>query len=415
MRWDFVETYKGYMKKITDAPDEFFEASALYLISTFVGRNFVFITKPDISIFSDEPSGRLLNLWFVIIGKSRVARKTTVITKAEEYIDEIAPQIKLPIDFTPESFVHVMAEKTVDNITHATWIHDEVSGFFTALKKKDYMVSIDAIMSKIYDGKTYYRSTISRGKEVIKYPYFTILVGSTDYLPSTFSEDYLRQGFLNRFIYVVAKRKRWKKLDTGVDQELINEMRALGDWLRLLFDFPMVMPMNFDSNAKTIYDRFEQEVETTIENEDLGIKEGYYGNLPNIVLKLSGIYRISRMTTTELMNYARPILIINEEDVLRAIEYAEKMKKWFDDVITLMKVKAKSKQVETHESDLEYLKYILRQHGGQMKKTELLRASKWAHDKFVQVLSTLISREEVVITKGASSGGRKPDIIKLVR
>ena len=412
--FDFIEKYISLLKEITDAPEEFFEASALYLVSTFVGRNFVFLSLPELRIFSDEISGKLLNLWFILIGKSRVARKSTVISKAEEYVEYIAPDIILPKDFTPESLVNILASKTVGDVTHATWIHDEVSAFFLALRKKDYMVSTDTILSRIYDGRTYYRSTISRGKEVIKNPYLTTLLASTDFLPTTFSEDYLRQGFLNRFIYVVAKRRQWRELKTGVDHDLINEMRQLAEWLRFLYEYPAVMPMQFDNNAKMVYDDFEKEIENTIESEDLDIKEGFYGNLPNTVIKLSCIYRISRMDLFELQNYTRPILIVEEEDVLKAINYVEKVKRWFDDVITLMKTKTRRKEVVTDESDIEYLKMILRQHGGEMKKSDLLRATKWNYQKFVEVLSTLISREEVIIYEGKSTGGRRPQIVKLV-
>lgn len=412
--FDFIEKYVKLMSNISDAPEEFFRSSAIYLLSTVVGRKFIFLSAPEVEIFSDTISGKLLNMWFIIIGKSRITRKSTVLSKAEQYIEYIDPNLLLPKDFTPESFIKDLSEKCIEGETYATWIHDEVSGFFTALKKKEYMVSTDTIMSRIYDGRDYVRETISRGKELIKRPYLTILVSSTEYLPSLFLDDHLRQGFLNRFIFVYCKRNKWKNVNYIIDDEIITELRNLGNYLKSIRTYPNTIPMSFTSGAKEIFDEYESKIEDMIENEDLGIKEGFYGNMPNNLIKISSLFRISRMTIDDIYLNDKILLTIEEEDVEKGIEYIEKTKEWFEEVIRLMKLKSERKTIFTDESNIEYIKYILKENNGIMKKSELLKKSKLSYAKFSEIIETLKNRKEIEIETGESSGGRKPILIKLV-
>lgn len=77
--------------RITDAPKKFQEAAAIFLISTMVQRNWIFKSLPDTPIFNgtNTPKGKLLNVWFVILGKSRITRKTHVISNIESAIKKL--------------------------------------------------------------------------------------------------------------------------------------------------------------------------------------------------------------------------------------------------------------------------------------------------------------------------------------
>jgi hypothetical protein len=172
---DFINKYVRLLSGITDAPKEFQEAAALLLISSAVGRRWMFRSLPDMAIFGEKvgTGGRLLNLWFIIMGKSRISRRTSGVLNPVEKITNkiIGEQQIISSAFTPESLVKEMSEKSVPSSvfrleTPCFWLCDEVSWFFQQLKKKDsYMASVDAILSKLYDGNTYSRSTIGRGKD----------------------------------------------------------------------------------------------------------------------------------------------------------------------------------------------------------------------------------------------------------
>jgi len=122
--------------------------------------------------------------------------------------------------FTPEAFIEQMSKMSEHSPSGETetvccWVSDEISWFFQLLKKRDsYMTSADAFLSKIYDGATYSRGTIGRGKETIWNPYLTCLLASTDYLPTLFDELQIRLGFMNRFIFIKGESKQRKPLRT---------------------------------------------------------------------------------------------------------------------------------------------------------------------------------------------------------
>ena len=221
---DFISRYVNLLAKITDAPEEFQEAAALFLLSIAVGLKWVFQSLPDTAIFSGENgiTGKLLNLWFIIIGKSRITRKSSgVMRHVEEIVKKVfGEQLLISEAFTPEALIKEMSEKSVPSAIHGfetpcCWISDEIAWFFQHLRKREsYMASADAFLSKIYDGRTYDRGTIQRGKENIENPYFACFLASTDVLPTLFNELQIQLGFMNRFIYIIGERKRRKPLRT---------------------------------------------------------------------------------------------------------------------------------------------------------------------------------------------------------
>lgn len=351
---DFVSKYVRLLSGITDAPREFQETAALFLLSTAVGRKWVFRSLPETAIFSDKvgTTGKLLNLWFIIIGKSRITRKSSgVMSHVEEIIKKVfGERVLISEAFTPESLIKEMSEKSVHSATRiretpCCWISDEIAWFFQHLRKREsYMSTAAAFLSKIYDGRTYSRSTTGRGKEIVWNPYLTCLLASTDYLPTLFNELHLRLGFLNRFIYVIAERSDRKPLRTEpLTEKEKEEAVEIEDFLRASAEKTTVTTLKMTTEAKQVYDSYEEQIETQIASGDLSIKEGYCGQLPNLVVRLSCLYRIGRVAPQEIRSQTNPFLIVEKHDVERAIDYTSKAWTWFEKVI---EIKRESRQAE---------------------------------------------------------------------
>lgn len=245
--------------------------------------------------------------------------------------------------FTPEALIEEMSRMsepffTGEAVTVCFWISDEIAWFFQHLKKQNsYMATADAFLSKMYDGTTYRRATRSKGDEVVWNPYLTVLVASTDYLPTLFDELQIRLGFLTRFIFVIGERKERKSLrTTPLTDDEKAEALYIEDFLRILAERSSVTMLEMNEEAKQFYDSFEKEMEDKIQNEKLGLKENYCGQLPNLVVRLSCLYRISRMTAEEIKTYSKPVLTVEREDVERAMKYAMKAWDWFGKVIEIM-------------------------------------------------------------------------------
>jgi len=130
------------------------------------------------------------------------------------------------------------------------------------------------------------------------------------------------------------------------------------------------------NEAKEIYDSFEEKIEDQIENEDLGIKEGYCGQLPNLVVRLSCLYRIGRMTAEQISNYGDPILTVKKQDVERAIGYVRKAWDWFEKTIKIMQSTEPSRLREKERAKtaiIEYLSDGTEKHVVEMQKSVIRR------------------------------------------
>jgi len=413
---DFVSVYVSLLKGITDAPTEFQEAGALYLVSTAVGRRWQYFSMPEVPIFSDEEAtgGKILNLWFILLGKSRITRKSTgVFNKVEGAVDCLNRDLKLPNAFSPEYLIKVMAEKKdkVLGETPCTWINDDCSGFFEALNKKEsYMITADTFLCRSYDGKDYYRGTIARGPEYIPKPYITIFLASTtEYLPSQLKDRFIRQGFLNRFIFVPAKRKQRKPLRTKpLTEEERKKVKYIKEFLSALYNKDSLTLLAMKGEARKLYDEFEAKVENKIEEEDLGISEGYYGNLPNFVIRLACLYRIARMKPSEIKNYREPILLVEREDVERAIKYTEKAWKNFELVLKMRSQVPVSKPIRTREQEQEYVYQKIALKGVEgMSMSELYFSTKFTKDQLEPILEALMIAGRIKMKVfGAKTKGR---------
>jgi len=116
-----------------------------------------------------------------------------------------------------------------------------------------------------------------------------------------------------------------------------REVREIEGFLKALVERTSTTLLEMSSEAKALYDSFEEEIEKRIETEELGITEGYCGQLPNLVVRLACLYRISRMTPQEIRSYSSSVLTVEKQDVERAIAYTQRTWTWFEKVIEIMR------------------------------------------------------------------------------
>jgi len=393
---DFVSRHVDLLSGITDAPVESLEASALFLLSAAAGRRWIFYTAPDASLFDDENNskGKYLNVWFILLGKSRVGRKTVVMDKIMDFIKKIGINV-IPNMFTPEYLVTELSKISRGGEVHAAWIQDECSAFFDLLTKKDsYMTSADAILSTLYDGKTYSKGTQQRGREEVPNPYFVIIIASTDDLPACFSDRVIKQGFLNRFNFIVGKRERYKPLRTDpLTPNEKKEAKELLQFLKSLSEKKKDASLVMSEEAKKKFRKFEEKIEEKIEKEDLGIKEGYLGNIPNFVIRFACLFRIARMPIEEIQSSEE--VKIEEEDLERSIQYCRRQWKNFEKVLELRtKHNVKRKPAVTESAAIERV-YLMIKGAGTISRTELITSSGLKSDELDKIIKTLKESERI--------------------
>lgn len=417
----FIEKYKKLItgegddfKGFTDAPTKFVEASAIYVVSTLIGRGYEIKSFTDSNIWdrsSRRMQGTPLNVWFMILGPSRVSRKTTTTNFALYYLNEICEETTLPYSFTPERLISTLSEMNRgNNMTHATWINDEVSGFFESLSKKDYMATTNTFLSKIYDGDTYERGTITRGEEVIQNPYLTTFVGSTYYLPTLFDQNMVRQGFLNRFMYVTGTRGTWepKRRKNLTDPE-IDLLENLLEWGQELYAKDNTTVVAFTSDAKKKLNQYTKKKEDMIKDDDkkLGIRNGYCGQLPNFAERLGGIFRVSRMDAVEHQQMGSRPLVVKENDIERAIGYTDVLWNEFNKVVNKMKTTAVSRDAFTDENLKKMVLGTITDKNSEITRSKLLTETGLLSERLQKHIDTL-KEERRISSQVVKDGQGRP-------
>ena len=308
-----------------------------WLTSTFMGRNFSMGSIAKSKIFRKEidkedkfklETNDFFNLWFMILAKSRVGRKTVTLGFAEDLISEVNPDLPMLSIFTPQALIEHLSSKgveTKDNqtVTIASWFLDEASTYFDMLRKNDFLAGSDGLLSRLYDSKDVKDLTISRGDKQIKRPYFTAIISSTTDLPTSFTEKMYKQGFLNRWaiIYETKYNTRPERFDLQTEEE-VHLGVEITKWFITLDSLVLSTVLRFDNKASRIYQDFSYRIDKMIEQNNLGLTESYFSHLPKILTKLAGVYQIAELSEDEILEIDS-IMYITENSVLVALKYLE--------------------------------------------------------------------------------------------
>jgi len=159
------------------------------------------------------------------------------------------------------------------------------------------------------------------------------------------------------------------------------------------------------SKANDLYVRFEDYIDDWIEKGNLGLKEGYLGNLPNFVIRLACLYRLSRMTIEEIQNYERPFLEVEEEDMKRAIDYSKKIWNWFETMMQIRSAETVAEPVYTLEKYEAVIRKVYAEAGREeLPQNYLRKKTKIPSKKLVEVLQDMGCKMRIVkSTSGRSA------------
>jgi len=414
-----ITDYKSVISDISDVSDDYAEASALFLLSTAVGRQFYYMSVQDYSFNSKNmTSGKYLNLWFQVLGKSRVSRKTFTFNKQEDIMEEIIPTVRMSDVFTPEKLISELSQKSKDNggVAHASWTYDECRAFFESLKSKDYMASTDSKLCKLYDCRKIIATTVSRGQEIVDNPYLTVWLSSTLSLPQTYHENMMETGFLNRFLFVLDKKRKLRPSSTGYPssetQALLASVKAR---LTALYSNESPQAMALDEQATASFKTYEERLDAKIEADGLGVREGWFANTPDFIKKITCLHRLARIDDYGQCDTPRTVMLANIDDLEYAKKYVEKSATWLDVVVDSMKKPSKKAQETQSDDDFVLSKIRLAGTRG-LTMSELMHKvqPRGIHSaQLFSIIGNLNSASRVKTTK-ESSGGRPVEYVKVV-
>lgn len=298
--YDFVESFKAWIieGQITDAPSIFLESAALMIMSLATRRNIYF----DFGNKKFYP-----NFWMLIVAKSALFRKSTVLNIISEFTHKIDPDLILPQEFSSESF-----SLTLSEYPQGVLLIDE---FITLLKSmnKEYSSNVKQMMTELFDrDMPWTRRTIGGGIVEIRNPFLNIFAATTPaWFQKAIGEDDIQGGFIPRFLLIPAwKKERQIDFPNPGDPEKLKDLESYIKELSRI-NYGSV----FSPKAKEVWNVYSRKMEGMMKVKG-DIVSSFLSRLVIYVLKVAMLYHISDATTVSKNE-------IGEAPVERAIKYIE--------------------------------------------------------------------------------------------
>jgi hypothetical protein len=395
---DFVDEYVEWASNSCDAPTIYHLACGYWVISSLIGRYVRVVT-------SYAPEGLMPNLWMMLIGPSRIVRKTTAMRLAEGIVRTVEEKLVMPASFTPEALYELFNNlQTGDALA---WVKDEFGGFFKMLEKR-YMAGLREILNSLYVGKGEIRRL---RKEVLRIPdglYVTAL-GTLPTPPREYitDEDFY-SGFMNRWILAYADRREKTIPITYRDDKLLLMRNELVDRLKKTVESyeGSIIPVSFSSKAAQMLSDYdyviEQEILRIEQTNPASLWKSYIAEAPQFLIKLSVLRRLAREKQLRSV-----IIVVEEEDVKRASQdlkqFLDAAKRVIEDVQTA----GRPAPVVTEEKGLLKVYEIIRTAGQNgISKSEILMRTMMRVDVLNKMLLTLVEQDRIVAVKVLSGKGR---------
>lgn len=224
----FVDSYCEWAKSKTDAAEQYHEAGGFIILSAMLAD----CIRLDISNAKMVP-----NLWFMILGDTTLTRKTTAMEMAIDLLLTVEDEALLATDASLEGLLTALSKRP--GKTSLFW-RDEFSGMLEAMRRKDYMAGMAATFARLYDGKREVR-VLKQATYEVHNPIFLMFCGGIkSRILGLLNEQYVIDGFLPRFIFIVAEPKiddlRPLTLSTHEQQTVATELVERLNKLRVRFD-----------------------------------------------------------------------------------------------------------------------------------------------------------------------------------
>lgn len=422
---DFLEEYSGLIAERVPTAQDWIENCALTVLSN-VCHN---VKLPD------KLGTVKLNLWSMVIGPSGLAHKTIPL------VDYVHPTLvtlnkfqerdfSLPSSFSIEGmteYVSLRDDKTKKQINNVgTIVCDEFSGTFKGSRKKEYLSDLMEYLSELHDGRIKKRFTRRAKLEYVPFVYVNFISATTPYLYNILDWSFFLQGVGNRILYTVYEPKdaaKFDPVDFFSEKLDIERLRKIGVFAKRLSLIPSsnleyIFPDEEAARMWLDY-RIEKESEALKRYyaDKVDIEYSYIHRMPEKVLKVAGLFRVSR-SWTQIPKMRKPLrtLMITKTDMERAIAKGERHLEHYQ---TLLKEWAQfgrvvKKPVLSEFYKLEMVYGIVADLGGKASRSQIYRKSKLLASDLENVLSTLESqgklRKEIVATRT-----KKKIVYKLVR
>ena len=257
-----------------------------------------------------------LNEYNICIGPPG-AIKSLSMDFCDEILEETNNKTKycfiLPSKFSSASMIEHLSEIRKDSKgyppkykhSHGIIIRDEFTSLFKQARKTEWALDMLEFLSEMYDGQIRKKRTIERGEEKSPKVYVNLLTATTFDFIAKVDDDFFNQGTGTRFLYTIIKPEEielkkfeWKHFQKGVEEDRQDIINKFAEWLKNLYKVTELQRLQLSYDTFKLWNDYNTTIKQKwlrlLSKDPLNWEYPYLNRLPEYVLKLAGLYAISR-------------------------------------------------------------------------------------------------------------------------
>ena len=357
----FIDEYVEWATSKTDAAQVYHVASAFTILSVVFGEFGHAFPR----------FGKLrLNMWFLVMGKTTRARKSTSRSLMMKIIDGVQTdnyKYDEGSDFTGEGLANALLEKP----RQSSLIHrDEVQGMFKEISTKSYMAGLSDMLTELYDGVVRGKKRATGGvtnSDKVETNFVLFLMGIVSKITSVLTLEDFQSGFLARFIHVIGEAPPRTKETEWLDQASPSEI-ASGDpaYLKIVSNLMRVRAkwQKISPTRHTVAIIFEDDAWRRWNEANWDLQEAIKLHERAEILE-AAVDRMgkSAMKAATLLAMSEGRERVNMDDVLVALDYTSR---WASDMVRSTEMVSES----FWQKDMNMLQDLAIKRGGVIKWEE---------------------------------------------
>lgn len=375
----FIQDYASYAHSRTGAPILYHIGVSTSLLSAIVSR-YARIPFAHKTIY--------LNIWLLLLGMTRMFKKTTSIDIGLELLLAVLPDCIYSQEHSPEALIEEMAANAQKAL-----IRDEFSGFLANMNRS-YSEGHKEFLMNMYDCPNSYTRKLRKEEFSLKKVYLPLLSGTTTtcFISNLGSDDW-ENGFLARFLFILPDKLPPYRDASFIKAEHLKQRQQLIDQLKEIKD--MVRAAGRDiymtEDALRRYNLYCSNLEKEVYSDADRIPlSGSYSELEVYASKIAALMEIANAYHENRLAEVDKLFISNST-LLSALVLVEIFK---DQVRRLLM----AQRYEIGESERKVTENIILKHPG-ISYRELLHRSHLRAERLKVVIGTL-KGEEVIRQEG---------------
>jgi len=399
---NFIRKYIEYARKLSDAPWDFHEGMALFLLSCITHGLKLYIPS--------HPYGLRTNMYMIFYGESHKSRKSTAMNRGRFILNRVAPWCELPENFSPGGLEEALAERPGEA---TALISDEFAFHLEKMMKAQYMTGVRGFLLTMYNQEKWKYKRTSKGSKkeedvvLIEDAHLGIVGNLTPAICGSLTERDMMDGFLGRFVFINPEKKPPRiPLDEFVEED-IQAREWLIDYMRKVLQFcdnmkaarqanDKFFPVKMTKPALKVIDAFQEKVENY---------KSVNSSVTTMIQRVTDycIKTSILIAAGEFDPEIAALLTVRPEHARQAVKLCNKWMRWATTV-------GEALGRNPFEDKIQRALNAIAAHGI-MPRSIVARTLHFTKPELDIIQSTLIDRGLIYLTQAKKKGSHKPTLL----